>query len=123
MDIGKRIISLREQKGWTTNRLANMSGVSQSFLRAVELGQKGISVESLSAVCWALGVSLDDVFCPVPGERLGGGTAAFQGTAAFPSAAAGATGLSEQRLLTAENAQQLRRIGHAEVPGQAGLFE
>ena len=25
--------------------------------------------------------------------------------------------------LTAENAQQLRRIGHAEVPGQAGLFE
>lgn len=59
MDIGKRIISLREQKGWTTNRLANMSGVSQSFLRAVELGQKGISVESLSAVCWALGVSLE----------------------------------------------------------------
>ena len=25
--------------------------------------------------------------------------------------------------LTAENAQQLRRIGHTEVPGQAGLFE
>ena len=25
--------------------------------------------------------------------------------------------------LTAENAQQLRRVGHAEVPGQAGLFE
>ena len=25
--------------------------------------------------------------------------------------------------LTAENSQQLRRIGHAEVPGQAGLFE
>ncbi len=25
--------------------------------------------------------------------------------------------------LTAENARQLRRIGHAEVPGQAGLFE
>ena len=62
MDIGKRIISLREQKGWTTNRLANMSGVSQSFLRAVELGQKGISVESLSAVCWALGVSLETFF-------------------------------------------------------------
>ena len=70
MDIGKRIISLREQKGWTTNRLANMSGVSQSFLRAVELGQKGISVESLSAVCWALGVSLETFFaqCPEDGS-------------------------------------------------------
>ena len=66
MDIGKRIISLREQKGWTTNRLANMSGVSQSFLRAVELGQKGISVESLSAVCWALGVSLETFFAQCP---------------------------------------------------------
>ena len=70
MDIGKRIISLREQKGWTTNKLANMSGVSQSFLRAVELGQKGISVESLSAVCWALGVSLETFFaqCPEDGS-------------------------------------------------------
>ena len=70
MDIGKRIISLREQKGWTTNRLANTSGVSQSFLRAVELGQKGISVESLSAVCWALGVSLETFFaqCPEDGS-------------------------------------------------------
>ena len=66
MDIGKRIISLREQKGWATNRLANMSGVSQSFLRAVELGQKGISVESLSAVCWALGVSLETFFAQCP---------------------------------------------------------
>ena len=70
MDIGKRIISLREQKGWTTNKLANTSGVSQSFLRAVELGQKGISVESLSAVCWALGVSLETFFaqCPEDGS-------------------------------------------------------
>ena len=70
MDIGKRIISLREQKGWTTNKLANTSGVSQSFLRAVELGQKGISVESLSAVCWALGVSMETFFaqCPEDGS-------------------------------------------------------
>ena len=70
MDIGKRIISLREQKDWTTNKLANTSGVSQSFLRAVELGQKGISVESLSAVCWALGVSLETFFaqCPEDGS-------------------------------------------------------
>ena len=37
MEIGKRIIDLREQKGWTTNRLANQCGLSQSFLRSVEL--------------------------------------------------------------------------------------
>ena len=49
MEIGKRIAALRETKGWTTNRLANQCGLSQSFLRSVELGEKGISVESLKA--------------------------------------------------------------------------
>ncbi len=69
MDIGKRIAELRVKKGWTTNKLANMSGVSQSFLRAVELGEKGISVESLAAVCWALDISLEQFFAqPEPGD-------------------------------------------------------
>lgn len=68
MDIGKRITGLREEKGWTTNRLANQCGLSQSFLRSVELGEKGISVESLSLLCDALGVSLKGFF-DVPSER------------------------------------------------------
>lgn len=68
MEIGKRIVALREKKGWTTNRLANACGLSQSFLRSVELGEKGISVESLSLVCDAMGVSLRDFF-DLPGEQ------------------------------------------------------
>ena len=62
MEIGKRVTDLREKKGWTTNRLANACGLSQSFLRSVELEEKGISVENLSLVCEALGVSLRDFF-------------------------------------------------------------
>lgn len=62
MEIGKRIIALREAKGWTTNRLANQCGLSQSFLRSVEMGEKGISVESLSLLCDALGISLKQFF-------------------------------------------------------------
>ena len=67
MDVGNRIKQLREAKGWTTNRLANRCGISQSFLRAVELGEKGISVENLSLVCGALGLSMK-AFFDVPGE-------------------------------------------------------
>ena len=67
MDVGKRIIALREEKGWTTNRLANQCGLSQSFVRSVELEEKGISVESLSLICDALGVSLKTFF-DVPGQ-------------------------------------------------------
>lgn len=62
MEIGRRVIALREKQGWTTNKLANACGLSQSFLRSVELGEKGISVESLSLVCDALGISLRDFF-------------------------------------------------------------
>ena len=62
MNIGQRIIELRETKGWSTNRLANLCGLSQSFLRSVELNEKGISVENLALLCETLGISLRDFF-------------------------------------------------------------
>lgn len=62
MDVGQRIKTLREARGWTTNRLANQCGLSQSFLRSVELGEKGISVDNLSLLCDALSVSLGEFF-------------------------------------------------------------
>ena len=67
MDVGNRIKQLREAKGWTTNRLANRCGISQSFLRSVERNEKGISVASLSIVCDELGLSLK-AFFDVSGE-------------------------------------------------------
>lgn len=62
MDIAARIKFFREQKGYTVNRLANMAGISQSNLRAIELGQKNPTVETLSELCWALDISLRDFF-------------------------------------------------------------
>ncbi len=62
MDIGKRIVEIRSNSGMTTNKLANLCGLSQSFLRSVEMGEKGISVDSLSLVCDALNISLRDFF-------------------------------------------------------------
>ena len=68
MEIGQRIMELRESAGWTTNRLANLCGLSQSFLRSVELGEKGISVENLQLICDTLHISLRDFF-DVPSEQ------------------------------------------------------
>ena len=62
MDISARIKFFREQKGDTVNRLANIAGISQSYLRSVELGQKNPTVETLSEICWALDISLKDFF-------------------------------------------------------------
>ena len=62
MDIGKRIIELRNQKNFTTNKLANISGVSQSYLREIELGSKNPTVEMLSYICYGLGITLKEFF-------------------------------------------------------------
>ena len=67
MDVGKRITELRESAGITTNRLANLCGLSQSFIRSVELGEKGITVENLRLVCDTLKISMKDFF-DVPEE-------------------------------------------------------
>lgn len=68
MDIGERIVQLREKKGWSTNRLANLSGLSQSFLRSVELGEKGISVENLELLCQTLDIPIKNFF-DVPNQQ------------------------------------------------------
>ena len=54
MNIAERIVELRKQKGLTTNKLANLAGISQSHLREIELGLRNPTVETLSYFCEAL---------------------------------------------------------------------
>lgn len=62
MDISKRIIQLREARNMTTNKLANDSGISQSYLREIELGKKNPTIEILSYICDALNISIKTFF-------------------------------------------------------------
>lgn len=62
MEIGVRLKTLRETKGYAINKLANMAGVSQSYLRDVELGNKNPTVLFLSLICEQLEISLSDFF-------------------------------------------------------------
>lgn len=62
MDIGSRIIELRKQKQISTNKLANLAGVSQSYLRDLEMNKKNPTVEILSYICFALDISVQDFF-------------------------------------------------------------
>ena len=66
MQVGDRIAALRQEKGITVNKLANMAGVSQSYLRDVELGKKQPTVLYLSYICDALGVRMRDFFSDEP---------------------------------------------------------
>lgn len=62
MDVGSRITSFRTAKHYTVNKLATLAGISQSYLRDVELGKKNPTVEILSYICDALGISLSEFF-------------------------------------------------------------
>ena len=61
-NVGERIKSLRIKSGLTVNGLANKAGVSQSYLRDIELGNKQPTVEYLEYICEALKISLVDFF-------------------------------------------------------------
>lgn len=61
--IRKRITALRENAGFTVNSLSYRSGVSQSYIRDIELGNKcNISVEKLFMICLELDITLSDFF-------------------------------------------------------------
>ena len=62
MDIGKRLIALREKCGFTQNGLAERAGVSQTHLRRVELGQADITVGHLQLLCDAMSISIQEFF-------------------------------------------------------------
>lgn len=62
MDIGNHIKHYRMLKGYSVNKLANLAGISQSYLRDIELNKKKPTVDTLSYICEGLNISLADFF-------------------------------------------------------------
>lgn len=62
MNVAQRLIELRNMRGITTNKLANLAGVSQSHLREIEMNTRCPTVDTLSYFCDALGVTLGEFF-------------------------------------------------------------
>lgn len=71
MNIGKKITSFRETKGYTVNKLANLAGVSQSYLREIELGNNtNPGIEVLDCICNALDITISELFNDNYQEKL-----------------------------------------------------
>ena len=62
MNVGQRIKHFRIAKDYSVNKLANIAGISQSYLREIELGNKNPTVEVLSLICDALDITLCEFF-------------------------------------------------------------
>ncbi|TGE36910.1 XRE family transcriptional regulator [Desulfosporosinus fructosivorans] len=53
--VGKRIAELREEKGWTQKQLAKTTGLSKSYIAAIEEG-KHPGLKTVAIIAEALGV-------------------------------------------------------------------
>lgn len=60
-DVSKQIKEMRTERGLSTNKLSNMAGLSQSYVRKLEKGETKPTVESLGLLCQALGITLEDL--------------------------------------------------------------
>ena len=61
-NVGERIKYFRTEQKLTVNALANLAGISQSYLREIELGNKKPTIEYLEYICDALKISLVTFF-------------------------------------------------------------
>ncbi len=59
LEVGRRILKLREDQGWTQEQLADRAGLSQNFIACVERGEKGLGSESIIKISRALGTTTD----------------------------------------------------------------
>lgn len=59
IEAGHRIRLLREQEGYTRERLAELAEISPKFLYEIEMGKKGFSAYTLAQLAAILRVSTD----------------------------------------------------------------
>jgi len=67
MHIGQVIRSLREEKGWSQEKLAFDAGMTTSHVSRVERGERRLPTSRLEALAAALGTSVTTVYAMVEG--------------------------------------------------------
>lgn len=61
-EVGKRIKELREERHLKKNALANLAGVSPTYIDKLENGERCPTVEYLGYICFGLGITLAEFF-------------------------------------------------------------
>lgn len=59
---GERIRTLRQDRGLSQERLAEMAGVHRTYLSSVERGERNVSLDNIYAIAAALSVPPADLF-------------------------------------------------------------
>lgn len=60
--VGNRIRSLRQSRGWTQEALAEYAELHVSYVATLEKGKKNASIEVISRIAAAFGITLAEFF-------------------------------------------------------------
>lgn len=60
--IGLRIRSLRKEKGWSQEKLAELADLNASYVGKIERGEKNVTFKSLEKVADALEIPIEELF-------------------------------------------------------------
>ena len=59
---GQRIRELRETKGWSQETFAEECGLHRTYIGAIELGERNVSLVNIERIATALGVPIAELF-------------------------------------------------------------
>lgn len=59
--VAARLQSLRQERGWSLEELAERAGLHRTSVGLIVRGERGITLATAAALCRALGVSLSSV--------------------------------------------------------------
>lgn len=62
IEVGRRVKQYRENAGLKQNTLATRAGIAPSYVRDIEKGKKCPTVQTLSYICFGLGITLAEFF-------------------------------------------------------------
>ena len=60
--LGQRVKALRVKKGWSQEKLAELTGFHRTYIGMVERGERNISLQNIYSLSKQFGLSLEELF-------------------------------------------------------------